>query len=78
VRDLLHKPRELEANARTFLEGLAMAAAATLLRVNSPAFVSDAFISGRLEGPRYRTYGSAMGRADSVAIVARAAPGLSR
>ena len=78
VRELLHKPRELEANARTFVEGLAMAAAATLLRVNAPAFVSDAFIAGRLEGPRYRTYGTSIGRADTAAIVARAAPSPTR
>ena len=74
VRDLLHRPRELEANARTFMEGLAMAAAATLLRVHAPAFVSDAFIGGRLEGPRNRTYGTGISRADTAAIVARASP----
>ena len=78
VRELLHKPRELEANARTFIEGLAMAAAATLLRVNAPAFVSDAFIGGRLDAPRFRTYGTAVGRADTAAILARASPGQTR
>ena len=78
VRDLLHRPRDLDANARTFMEGLAMAAAATLLRANAPAFVSDAFIGGRLEGPRYRTYGCAIGRADTAAIVGRASPGPAR
>ncbi len=72
VRELLHRPREIEANARTLMEGLAMAAAACLLRAHAPAFVSDAFIAGRLDGPRYRTYGTAMGKADAAAIVARA------
>ena len=78
VRDLLHRPRELEANARTFMEGLAMAAAASLLRVNAPAFVADAFIASRLEGPRHGTYGTGIGRADTAAIVARASPGPAR
>ncbi len=78
VRELLHRPREIEANARTLMEGLAMAAAACLLRAHAPAFVSDAFIGGRLDGPRYRTYGTAIGRADTAAIVARAAPGAGR
>ena len=78
VREVLHKPRELEANARTFMEGLAMAAAASLLRAHAPAFVSDAFIAARLDASRYRTYGTALGRADTAAIVARAAPASGR
>ena len=78
VRELLHKPRELEANARTFMEGLAMAAAASLLRAHAPAFVSDAFIAARLDASRYRTYGTALGRADTAAIVARSAPASGR
>ena len=73
VRELLHKPREIEANARTLMEGLAMAAAACLLRAHAPAFVSDAFIHSRLDAARYRTYGTALGKADTAAIVARAA-----
>ena len=73
VRELLHKPREIEANARRLMEGLAMAAAACLLRAHAPAFVSDAFIGARLDSPRYRTYGTALGKADTAAIVARAA-----
>ena len=78
VRELLHRPRDLEANARTFMEGLAMAAAASLLRAHAPAFVSDAFIAGRLDTSRYRTYGTAIARAGSAAIVARAAPASAR
>jgi putative acyl-CoA dehydrogenase len=73
VRELLHKPREIEANARSLMEGLAMAAAACLLRAHAPAFVSDAFIAGRLDSPRYRTYGTAIGKADTATIVSRAA-----
>jgi putative acyl-CoA dehydrogenase len=72
VRELLHRPREIEANARTLMEGLAMAAAACLLRAHAPAFVSDAFIASRLDAQRYRTYGTALGKADTAAIVARA------
>ena len=78
VRDLLHKPREIEANARTLMEGLAMAAAACLLRAHAPAFVSDAFISGRLDEPRFRTYGTAVGRADTAAILTRSTPSSAR
>jgi len=78
VRELLHRPRELEANARTFMEGVAMAAAACLLRLNAPAFVADAFVASRLDGPRHRTYGTGLGRADTAAIVARATPSLAR
>ena len=78
VRELLHRPRELEANARTFMEGLAMAAAACLLRVNAPAFVSEAFTASRLDGPRHRTYGAGLARADLGAIVTRASPGSAR
>ena len=75
LRDLLHRPREIEANARTLMEGLAMAVAASLLREHAPAFVADAFIASRLEGPRHRTYGTGLGRANVAAILARAAPG---
>ena len=78
VRELLHRPRELEANARTFMEGLAMAAASCLLRVNAPAFVSEAFTASRLDGPRHRTYGAGLGRAELAAIIARASPGTAR
>ena len=78
VRDLLHKPREIEANARTLMEGLAVAAAACLLRAHAPAFVSDAFIGTRMEGQRWITYGTGLGKADAAAIVARATPGSAR
>jgi len=57
---------------------LAMAAAACLLRVNAPAFVSEAFTASRLDGPRHRTYGAGLGRAELAAIIARASPGTAR
>ncbi len=72
VRDLLHKPRDLEVNLRALVEGLATVAAAALLRVNAPSAVADAFLATRLEGGPRRTYGQGLGRADRAAIVDRA------
>ncbi|MFO1173583.1 MAG: isovaleryl-CoA dehydrogenase [Hyphomicrobiaceae bacterium] len=72
VRDLLHKPRDLEINLRALVEGLAMVAAAALLRVNAPSAVGDAFLGTRLEGGVKRTYGQGLQRADRVGIVERA------
>jgi putative acyl-CoA dehydrogenase len=74
VRDFLHRPRDIEANARSFMEGLALAAAGALLRAHAPAYVSDAFLDSRLEGPRTHTYGAGVGRSDIAALAARAAP----
>jgi putative acyl-CoA dehydrogenase len=75
VRDYLHKPRELEVNARGLVESLATAAAAALLRAHAPAAIADAYIGSRLEGGVKRTYGVGLGRADLKAIVTRAMPG---
>ena len=74
VREYLHKPRDLEVNARGLVEALATAAAAALLAANAPAAVSDAFIATRLEGGARRTYGVGLGRADCGAIIARVLP----
>ncbi|MEZ5926404.1 MAG: isovaleryl-CoA dehydrogenase [Hyphomicrobiaceae bacterium] len=74
VRDLLHKPRDLEVNLRALIEGLAMVAAAALLRVNAPAPVADAFLATRLEGGPRRTYGQGLQRADRNAIIDRSWP----
>ncbi len=72
VRDLLHRPRDLEVNLRALVEGLATVAAAALLRVNAPAAIADAFLSTRLEGGPRRTYGQGLQRADRAAIIDRA------
>jgi putative acyl-CoA dehydrogenase len=74
VRDLLHKPRDLEVNLRALVEGLATVAAAALLRVNAPAAIADAFLATRLEGGPRRTYGQGLQRADRAAIIDRAWP----
>jgi putative acyl-CoA dehydrogenase len=74
VRDLLHKPRDLEVNLRALVEGLATVAAAALLRVNAPPAIADAFLATRLEGGPRRTYGQGLQRADRNAIVDRAWP----
>jgi putative acyl-CoA dehydrogenase len=74
VRDLLHKPRDLEVNLRALVEGLATVAAAALLRVNAPAAVADAFLATRLEGGQHRTYGQGLQRVDRATIIDRAWP----
>lgn len=74
VREILHRPRELEANMRVFVEGLALATAGALLNAHAPHAVSDAFIASRLEGPFRRTYGAGLTRADTAGIIDRAAP----
>ena len=74
VREHLHRPRELEANARSFVEGLALVAAASLLAAHAPAAVADAFIATRLEGHPRQTYGSGLPRVDARTILARALP----
>ena len=63
---------KLAANLRALVEGLAMVAAAALLRVNAPSAVGDAFLGTRLEGGVKRTYGQGLQRADRVGIVERA------
>jgi putative acyl-CoA dehydrogenase len=74
VRDLLHKPRDLEVNLRALVEGLATVAAAALLRVNAPAAIAEAFLATRLEGGPRRTYGQGLQRANRSAIIDRAWP----
>jgi putative acyl-CoA dehydrogenase len=74
VRGLLHKPRSLDVQARTLLEGLALVAAGAILRAYAPAAVADAFISTRLAGAPRQTYGQGLEHADTYAILARALP----
>jgi len=63
--------------ARTLVEQLALAAAGALLLRHAPEAVSDCFIATRLGGTWRQTYGASLARADTGAIVARAAPKLA-
>lgn len=74
LRALLADPSMLEANARGFVETLALSAAAALLRAHAPAAVADAFIASRLDGTFRHTYGAGMAHADSRAILERTLP----
>jgi len=60
--------------ARTLVELLALAGAASLLASNAPHAMSDAFLATRLQGSWRNTYGAGIAHADTRAIVARAAP----
>ena len=74
LRALLADPSMLEANARGFVETLALSAAAALLRAHAPAAVADAFIASRLDGTFRHTYGAGMAHAESRAILERTLP----
>jgi putative acyl-CoA dehydrogenase len=74
VRDLLGDPRNLDTNARTLLEALALSAAAVLLRAHAPSAVADAFIASRLRGGFRQTYGAGLGGADTRKILGRVLP----
>jgi putative acyl-CoA dehydrogenase len=75
IREPLHRPRELELNARGLLEGLATVTAAALLRASAPTHVADAYIATRLEGPPRRTYGQGLDKAERRKIIDRAFAG---
>ena len=70
----LGEPALLELRGRVVLEGLAVLAAATLLRAHAPAAVADAFIGTRIAGGPRQTYGQGLEKADLRAILARAGP----
>src|SRR6187200_1475433 len=63
-----------QTTARTLVELLALAGAASLLASNAPHAMSDAFLATRLQGSWRNTYGAGIAHADTRAIVARAAP----
>jgi putative acyl-CoA dehydrogenase len=73
IQSLLHEPRHLDASARSLVEGLAVLAAAAVLRGHAPNSVADAFIA-RLEAPARQTYGQGLGQTQARALVARASP----
>ena len=72
LRSLLQEPALLDARGRELIEGLAMLAAATILRTAAPSFVAEAFIGTRFAGPGRRSYGQGLAGAKTRAIVERA------
>lgn len=74
LQAILHEPRMLDFRARELVEGLALVASATILRVHAPAAIADAFIATRLGGLSRQTYGVGLDRADTRAILVRASP----
>jgi putative acyl-CoA dehydrogenase len=74
IQGLLHEPVLLDKRGRALVEGLAVLAAASILRAQAPAAVADAFIATRLGGAPKQTYGQGLEKADTRAILARASP----
>jgi len=73
VQSLLYEPRLLDRRGRDLTEGLAVLAAATLLRAHAPAAVADAFVRTRLSPEaRRQTYGQGLERANTPVILERA------
>ena len=73
VQALLFEPRLLDRRGRDLTEGLAVLAAATLLRAHAPAAVADAFGRSRLApDARRQTYGQGLERANTSLILDRA------
>jgi len=74
IEGMLQEPKLLDARGRTLVEGLAVLAAATILRAHAPAAVADAFIATRIFGDPRQTYGQGLEHADVRAIISRASP----
>ena len=77
VRSLAGDPAAAQHQARTLVERLALALQASLVLRNSPAFVADAFVSGRLAGGAGRAFGTLPPGVDTTAIVERHRPKLA-
>jgi putative acyl-CoA dehydrogenase len=75
LRALLQDPVRLDGRGRDLIEGLALLAAASVLRRHAPNFVADAFIGTRFAGTGGRSYGQGLAAANPRAIVERALPG---
>ena len=72
VQALLYEPRLLDRRGRDLTEGLAVLAAATLLRAHAPAAVADAFLRTRLApDARRQTYGQGLDKANTGVILER-------
>ncbi len=63
-----------ERQGRRIVEGLAVLAAACILKQSSPPEVSDAFINTRVQGASLQTYGAPIDPACEDVLLARAAP----
>jgi putative acyl-CoA dehydrogenase len=74
IKTLLAEVARDQAAARALVELLALTQAGALLHTHAPHAVSDAFLATRLGGGWRHTYGAGRVRADSSAIIARAAP----
>jgi putative acyl-CoA dehydrogenase len=74
IERLLHEPALLDQRGRALIEGLAVLAAASILKAHAPSMVADAFIATRISGGPKHTYGQGLERADTRGIVARASP----
>lgn len=74
IEALLHEPALLDLRGRALVEGLAVLAAASILKLHAPEAVSDAFIATRIAGTPRQTYGVGLARADTRAILERATP----
>ncbi len=72
LADLLHRPKELDQNARMLVEGLARLAAGGLLNAHAPAEVADAFMALRFDGSAVQTYGAAGCPGNAGSIIDRA------
>ena len=72
LRSLLHEPVLLDARGRELIEGLAVLAAAAILRHVAPSFIAEAFIGTRFSGAGRRSYGQGLAAANTRAILERA------
>jgi putative acyl-CoA dehydrogenase len=76
VKRLVAECARDQSVARALVEQLALLQASALLLRHAPQAASDAFIATRLAGGWRNTYGAGLARADTRAILARAAPRL--
>ena len=74
VQAILHQPRDIDRNARTLVEALAVVTAGALLQNNAPAHVADTFVASRLDGQPRATYGHGIASAAMRDIIDRALP----
>jgi putative acyl-CoA dehydrogenase len=75
LRALVQDPVRLDGRGRDLIEGLALLAAAAVLRRHAPNVVADAFLGTRFAGTGRRTYGQGLAGANPRAIVDRALAG---
>jgi putative acyl-CoA dehydrogenase len=74
VKALIAECARDQRAARGLVEQLALAQAGALLLRHAPVAVGDAFLATRLGGAWRHTYGAGLAKADTRAILARAAP----